>query len=220
MSEMPPGGEIADDTAAIAAYAVAVGLDAENAVSLWATRPEVDRAHFRAIAGAAIDAARLGQPAGLAAATVDMLGVAVGALGEIGVADSLDAVRVIAGSALRIIGKRLPGDPEWRLVSQGEPEPAKVGPKRFALVEQMGHRATVGTVRETTFAGKQMLAVTDLKTGSEHLVSPESLYEVTWLTEEQARSRVRPWTAVALPAADDDPWQGDDEDDDQSEPEE
>jgi len=86
-------------------------------------------------------------------------------------------------------------------------------PKRYALVEQMGHRATVGTVRETTFAGKQMLAVTDLGTGTEHLVSPESLYEVTWLTEEQARSRATPWTARALPAGgdDDDPWQGDDE---------
>jgi hypothetical protein len=54
-----------------------------------------------------------------------------------------------------------------------------------------------------------MLAVTDLKTGSEHLVSPESLYEVTWLTEEQARSRAKPWTATALSAGGDDPWQGD-----------
>jgi hypothetical protein len=37
----------------------------------------------------------------------------------------------------------------WRsLTVAAAPEP-----KRYALVEQMGHRATVGTIRETTFAG-------------------------------------------------------------------
>lgn len=83
--------------------------------------------------------------------------------------------------------------------------------ERYALVEQMGHRATTGTVRETTFLGERMLEVTDLLNGSVHLVSPKSLYEVSWLTEEQARQQVKPWTAVALPSAD--PWRGDDEDD-------
>ena len=75
---------------------------------------------------------------------------------------------------------------------------------RYALVEQMGHRATVATVRETTFCGAPMLEVTDLKAGSVHLVSPQSLYEITWLNEDQARQRTKPWTATALPAAD--PW--------------
>jgi hypothetical protein len=74
---------------------------------------------------------------------------------------------------------------------------------RYALVEQMGHRSTVAAVREVTFCGKPMLAVTDLKTGSEHLISPESLYEVTWLTEDQARARAKPWTATAITAGDD-----------------
>lgn len=80
-----------------------------------------------------------------------------------------------------------------------EPEGA-----RYALVEQMGHRSTTGTVREITFCGAPMLEVTDLKTGSVHLASPQSLYEVTWLTEAEARQRAKPWTATAIPAAD--PW--------------
>jgi hypothetical protein len=87
-----------------------------------------------------------------------------------------------------------------------EPEGA-----RYALVEQMGYRSTTGTVREMTFCGAPMLEVTDLKTGSVHLLSPQSLYEVTWLTEAEARQRTKPWTAaaigsatIAIPAAD--PW--------------
>lgn len=96
------------------------------------------------------------------------------------------------------------------------------GTERYALVEQMGHRATTGTVRETTFCGAPMLEITDLKTGSVHLASPQSLYEVTWLTEPEARQRANPWTAVALPAAAD-PWgtaesdlDDEDEDDDEN----
>jgi hypothetical protein len=81
---------------------------------------------------------------------------------------------------------------------------------RYALVEQLGHRSTVAAVRETTFCGTPMLEVTDLKTGSVHLVSPQSLYEITWLTEDEAQRRSKPWTAVALPAA---AWPADDEDD-------
>src|SRR6266567_3715139 len=57
---------------------------------------------------------------------------------------------------------------------------------RYALVEQMGHRATTAAVREITFCGEPMLEVTDLRTGSVHVVSPKSLYEVSWLTEEVA----------------------------------
>jgi hypothetical protein len=88
---------------------------------------------------------------------------------------------------------------------------------RYALVEQMGHRATVAVVSETVFCGKPMLDVTNLKTGSTHLISPESLYEVTWLTEDEARARAKPWTAVALPCAD--PW-GVSESDDDTDPDE
>lgn len=86
---------------------------------------------------------------------------------------------------------------------------------RYALVEQMGHRATTGTVREVTFLGEPMLEVTDLLNGHVHLVSPKSLYEVSWLTEAEARQQVKPWTAVALPSAD--PWRGDDDDTDPDE---
>ena len=102
-------------------------------------------------------------------------------------------------------------DDEYRLTGAGRAvaDAAAGPPERYALIEQMGHRATVGAVRETTFAGKQMLAVTDLKTGGEHLISPESLYEVTWLTEEQARGRATPWTAQALPAGDGWPYDDD-----------
>ena len=79
---------------------------------------------------------------------------------------------------------------------------AQAEPVRYALVEQMGHRSTIASIRETTFCGKPMLEVTSLKDGSVHVVAPESLYEVTWLTESDARARAKPWTAVALPAAD------------------
>lgn len=44
-----------------------------------------------------------------------------------------------------------------------------------------------------------MLELTNLKTDAVHLVAPQSLYEVTWLTESDARARAKPWTAVALP---------------------
>lgn len=93
----------------------------------------------------------------------------------------------------------------------GTPE---IAPVRYALVEQMGHRSTTGAVREITFLGKQMLEVTDLRDGSVHLVAPESLYEVTWLAESDARARAKPWTAVALPAACPSPWDDEDDEDD------
>lgn len=88
---------------------------------------------------------------------------------------------------------------------------------RYALVEQMGHRATTGTVRETTFLGEPMLEVTDLVGGDRvHLVSPKSLYEITWLTETEARQQVKPWTAVALPGGHAvDPWHDDDDERDE-----
>lgn len=90
------------------------------------------------------------------------------------------------------------------LAPQAEPKPAR----RYALVEQMGHRSTTGTVTETTFCGRPMLAVTNLVTGRDHLISPDSLYEITWLTEDEARKRAQPWVPAALTATAED----DDED--------
>jgi hypothetical protein len=62
---------------------------------------------------------------------------------------------------------------------------------RYALVEQMGFRRTYGTIRETEFAGKPMAEVTPLDGTSVRLVAPESLYQVTWLTREQAEQATR-----------------------------
>jgi hypothetical protein len=96
--------------------------------------------------------------------------------------------------------------------------PIEVVPKRYALVEQMGYRHDIAAVREVTFAGKQMIELTRLDDpAAVRLISPDSLYGITWLTEEEARSRAKPWTAAALPAGggdpdDADPWQGDNDD--------
>lgn len=59
---------------------------------------------------------------------------------------------------------------------------------RYALVEQMGFRRVYGTVRETELVGKKMLEVTELGTGQVRLVGGDSLYQVTWLTRDQAES--------------------------------
>jgi hypothetical protein len=110
-------------------------------------------------------------------------------------------------------------DDEYRITEAGKAradaeEEARVRYALVELVEQMGHRSTVAAVREATFCGAPMLEVTDLKIGSVHLVSPQSLYEVTWLAEDEARRRAKPWTAVALPAAAGrDAWPADDEND-------
>lgn len=103
-----------------------------------------------------------------------------------------------------------------------EPQPEL----RYALVEQMGFRRTYGTVRETEFCGKPMLEVTSLETGAVHLAAPESLYQVTWLSREQAEraTRTGSHSPAALTAAvaddlaswgdedDEDPWPGDEPD--------
>jgi hypothetical protein len=63
---------MSDDTAAIAAYAAAVGLTgAATIAAQWATRDDDDKTAFRAIAAAAIEAATLKQPAELAAAMAE-----------------------------------------------------------------------------------------------------------------------------------------------------
>lgn len=89
-----------------------------------------------------------------------------------------------------------------------EPEP------RYALVEQMGYRQVAGTVRETEFCGRPMLEVTALDGSGTRLVSPDGLYQVTWLTREQAgRAAGLHRPAIAAPARD--AWAGsgyDDED--------
>ena len=96
----------------------------------------------------------------------------------------------------------------WREAGDGDERLPDDAPLRYALVEQMGHRATVASIRETTFAGKPMIEMTAVKTGAVHLVAPESLYEITWLSESDALARAQgvSWTAVALPAAHYDTW--------------
>jgi len=73
-------------------------------------------------------------------------------------------------------------------------EPTPAG--RYALVEQMGYRRVTGTVRETEFCGRPMLEVTDLRDGTVRLVGAESLYQVTWLSEAQAKRNVEPPKAI------------------------
>lgn len=70
-----------------------------------------------------------------------------------------------------------------------EPKPAA----RYALVEQMGHRAMVGTVQEVTFCGKAMLEVRriDVVPSVTVRVSPDSFYDVTDLTADQAAAMAR-----------------------------
>ena len=87
-------------------------------------------------------------------------------------------------------------------IQPSQPEPQL----RYALVEQMGHRSTIATIRETTFAGKQMIEAVDLKGGGTSLISPESIYEITWITEADAIARTAPWTPPALTAGNPNPW--------------
>ncbi len=86
------------------------------------------------------------------------------------------------------------------------PGPAQAGPPvRYAFVEQMGYRHDIAAVREVTFAGKQLIELTRLDDpAAVRLISPESLYGITWLTEDEARRRAQPWKPAALPAADSD----------------
>lgn len=66
-------------------------------------------------------------------------------------------------------------------------------PARYALVEQMGYRHDIAAVREVTFAGKQMIELTRLDDPTAvRLISPDSLYGITWLTEAEARARAKP----------------------------
>jgi hypothetical protein len=87
---------------------------------------------------------------------------------------------------------------------------------RYAKVEQMGYRSRVCVVSETELAGRKMLRLTVLATGTIHDISPDSIYEITWLTRAQAEQATR--TGAHAPAAigpgrtaddDDDPWRGD-----------
>jgi hypothetical protein len=96
----------------------------------------------------------------------------------------------------------------WREAGDGDERLPDDAPLRYALVEQMGFRRTYGTVRETEFVGKRMLEVTSMVLGSVQLVAPESLYQVTWLTREQAESATRTGShsPAALPAANPNPW--------------
>lgn len=65
-------------------------------------------------------------------------------------------------------------------------EPPAAEPVLYAKVEQMGYRSRTGTVRETEFAGRKMLELTLIPAGTVHLVSPDSIYEITWMSRDQA----------------------------------
>lgn len=59
---------------------------------------------------------------------------------------------------------------------------------RYAIVELMGHRRLGARVREVTFCGAQMLQLRVLaRPEFEQLVSPTSLYALTWCDEAAAR---------------------------------
>ncbi len=70
---------------------------------------------------------------------------------------------------------------------------------KYALVEMMGYRRLAGTVAEVQFLGKPMLEVHALDTGTTQLVSAESLYQLTWMTRDQAERATR--TGAHSPAA-------------------
>ena len=65
--------------------------------------------------------------------------------------------------------------------------------ERYALVEQMGYRQVIGTVREITFLGKAVLEVTALDTGAVRIIGGigEGLYQLTWMTRDQAERAIR-----------------------------
>jgi hypothetical protein len=94
----------------------------------------------------------------------------------------------------------------WREAGDGEERLPDDAPLRYALVEQMGFRRAYGTVRETELVGKKMLEVTELGTGQVRLVGGDSLYQVTWLTRDQAERGAGVHAVAALPAADLAPW--------------
>jgi hypothetical protein len=64
---------------------------------------------------------------------------------------------------------------------------------RYALVEQLGHRAMVGVTREITFCGKTMLEVQriDVVPSVTVRVNPDTFYGVTDLSPEQAVAMAR-----------------------------
>jgi len=92
----------------------------------------------------------------------------------------------------------------------------------WAVIELMGHVTIIGRVTETTLAGAPMLRV-DRIDGRVQRVSPQALYRLTDVTEDEARAA---WLAQAswsgsrgLPNAltqgevHSSPWADDDDDD-------
>lgn len=66
---------------------------------------------------------------------------------------------------------------------------------RYAIVELMGHRRLGARVDEVEFCGAKMLQLTVLVPEPfVQLVTPASLYAVTFCTEEQARKVNTAWT--------------------------
>lgn len=74
--------------------------------------------------------------------------------------------------------------------AQGKPP---IGAERYAHVEQLGHRSMVGITRDITFCGKTMLEVQriDVVPSVTVRVNPDTFYDVTDLTPEQAVAMAR-----------------------------
>jgi hypothetical protein len=132
----------------------------------------------------------------------DMLGVAVNALREIADEKYPGHGVTVAMGTLNIIDQELPSDGfEWKLVPRGEAAPQPEPDGRWCLLELMGHRQCIGRLAEVTFAGRPMLRISRIDgERREQLYSPESVYGLTWLTEDEAREMAKPW-APLVPVA-------------------
>lgn len=106
-------------------------------------------------------------------------------------------------------------------------KPLEPPAQSWAILELMGHRQAIGTISETTIAGRQMLTIARVDTEPEGQVQhygPESVYCLTPVTEDQARllASQRYKTHVVPPAltaasyvddGDDEVWGFDSDDD-------
>lgn len=106
-------------------------------------------------------------------------------------AASRDLISACSAELLRVLDEH-PEEPQdaqdWERRTQAAGTAPQAEAVRYALVEQMGFRRVYGTVRETELVGKKMLEVTELGTGQVRLVGGDSLYQVTWMTRDQAES--------------------------------
>ena len=93
-------------------------------------------------------------------------------------------------------------------------------PAQWAVVELMGHRQAIGRVTEATLFGRAMVQVDRIDTEPEAVqyYGPESVYCLTPVTEEQARTlaKARYKTHIVPPALTAASWPGDDDEEDEA----